>query len=158
MLTPPFSKDQFPKVGITTVSENYVADTEVNGKQVKLALWDTAWQEGYDGLRPLPSPDTDVILMSFSIDSPDPLENIPETWTPGVKRFCPSVPIILVGNKNFGNDQHTGQELAKMKQEPVKPEESRGMANRIGAFGDMEYAAKTRDGVREVWKWPRELL
>ncbi|XP_036266022.1 transforming protein RhoA-like [Pipistrellus kuhlii] len=139
--------------------ENYVADTEVDGKQVKLALWDTAGQEGYDGLRPLSSPDTDVILMSFSIDSPDGLENIPETWTPGVKCFCPSMPIILVGNKkNFGNDEHTGQELAKMNQELVKPEESRRMANRIGAFGDMGCAAKTIDGVREVWKWPRELL
>ncbi len=50
-------------------------------------------------LRPLSYPDTDVILMCFSIDSPDSLENIPEKWTPEVKHFCPNVPIILVGNK-----------------------------------------------------------
>ncbi|XP_042262028.1 rho-related GTP-binding protein RhoA-C-like [Thunnus maccoyii] len=88
--------------------------------QVELALWDTAGQEDYDRLRPLSYPDTDVILMCFSIDSPDSLENIPEKWTPEVKHFCPNVPIILVGNKkDLRNDEHTRRELAKMKQEPV---------------------------------------
>uniref|UniRef100_A0A8C8ZC33 Ras homolog family member C n=1 Tax=Prolemur simus TaxID=1328070 RepID=A0A8C8ZC33_PROSS len=94
-----FSKDQFPEVYVPTVFENYIADIEVDGKQVELALWDTAGQEDYDRLRPLSYPDTDVILMCFSIDSPDSLENIPEKWTPEVKHFCPNVPIILVGNK-----------------------------------------------------------
>lgn len=110
---------------------------------MELALWDTAGQEDYDRLRPLSYPDTDVILMCFSIDSPDSLgltspalfffkntkrarrllvaccstENIPEKWTPEVKHFCPNVPIILVGNKkDLRNDEHTRRELAKMKQ------------------------------------------
>ncbi|KAJ8258343.1 hypothetical protein COCON_G00173550 [Conger conger] len=148
-----FSKDQFPEVYVPTVFENYVADIEVDGKQVELALWDTAGQEDYDRLRPLSYPDTDVILMCFSIDSPDSLENIPEKWTPEVKHFCPNVPIILVGNKkDLRNDEHTRRELAKMKQEPVKQEEARDMANRIAAFGYMECSAKTKDGVREVFE------
>ncbi|XP_071379617.1 rho-related GTP-binding protein RhoA-A isoform X2 [Centroberyx affinis] len=128
-----FSKDQFPEVYVPTVFENYVED--------------------YDRLRPLSYPDTDVILMCFSIDSPDSLENIPEKWTPEVKHFCPNVPIILVGNKkDLRNDEHTRRELAKMKQEPVKPEEGRDMANRINAFGYLECSAKTKDGVREVFE------
>lgn len=53
-------------------------------QQVELALWDTAGQEDYDRLRPLSYPDTNVILMCFSVDSPDSLENIPEKWTPEV--------------------------------------------------------------------------
>ena len=71
-------------------------------------MWDTAGQEDYDRLRPLSYPDTDVILMCFSVDSPDSLENIPEKWTPEVKHFCPNVPIILVGNKkDLRNDPAT---------------------------------------------------
>ncbi|KTF78679.1 hypothetical protein cypCar_00028210 [Cyprinus carpio] len=33
-----FSKDQFPEVYVPTVFENYVADIEVDGKQVRMSL------------------------------------------------------------------------------------------------------------------------
>jgi Ras family protein A len=148
-----FSKDQFPEVYVPTVFENYVADIEVDGKSVELALWDTAGQEDYDRLRPLSYPDTDVILMCFSIDSPDSLDNIPEKWTPEVRHFCPNVPIILVGNKkDLRNDEATKRELGKLKQEPVKTEDGRQMSEKISAWAFLECSAKTKDGVREVFE------
>ncbi|CAH8558471.1 unnamed protein product [Dicrocoelium dendriticum] len=148
-----FSKDQFPEVYVPTVFENYVADIEVDGKQVELALWDTAGQEDYDRLRPLSYPDTDVILMCFSIDSTDSRVNILEKWFSEVKHFCPNVPIILVGNKkDLRNDERALRELAKMHQEMVKPEEGRMMAERINAYAYLECSAKTKEGVREVFE------
>lgn len=66
------------QVYVPTVFENYVADVEVDGKHVELALWDTAGQEDYDRLRPLSYPDSHVILICFSIDSPDSLDNVQE--------------------------------------------------------------------------------
>ncbi|KAM4571637.1 transforming protein RhoA-like isoform 1-T1 [Fundulus diaphanus] len=112
-----FTKDQFPEVYVPTVFENYVADIEVDGKKVQLALWDTAGQEDYDRLRPLSYPDTDVVLMCFSVDNLDSLENISEKWSPEVKHFCPNVPIILVANKkDLRNDEQTREALAKRKQ------------------------------------------
>lgn len=148
-----FSKDQFPEVYVPTVFENYVADIEVDSKQVELALWDTAGQEDYDRLRPLSYPDTDVILMCFSIDSPDSLENIPEKWTPEVKHFCPNVPIILVGNKkDLRNDEQTRWELQKQKQEPVRKDDGDEMSQKINAFAYLECSAKSKEGVREVFE------
>ena len=91
--------------------------------------------------------------MCFSIDSPDSLENIPEKWTPEVRHFCPNVPIILVGNKkDLRNDGATIAELKRMKQEPVKIDEGRAMAEKISAFNYLECSAKTKEGVREVFE------
>ena len=118
-----------------------------------LIIFLSAGQEDYDRLRPLSYPDTDVILMCFSIDSPDSLENIPEKWTPEVRHFCPTVPIVLVGNKkDLRFEETTRRELAKSKQEPVKTEEGRGMADKIGAYDYLECSAKLNEGVREVFE------
>jgi len=78
---PPFSEPDDPifnQVYVPTVFENYVADVEVDGKHVELALWDTAGQEDYDRLRPLSYPDSHVILICFAVDSPDSLDNVQE--------------------------------------------------------------------------------
>lgn len=58
---------------------------------MELALWDTAGQEDYDRLRPLSYPDTDVILMCFSIDSPDSLGKYLKlnSWVKLGEKSCP---------------------------------------------------------------------
>lgn len=58
--------------------ENYITHTPhlPTGKQVELALWDTAGQEEYDRLRPLSYPETDLIFVCFAIDCPNSLENV----------------------------------------------------------------------------------
>eukprot|EP00128_Syssomonas_multiformis_P004722 Colp12_sorted_trinity150504_noHs@10705 len=148
-----FSKDTFPEVYVPTVFENYVADIEVDGKNVELALWDTAGQEDYDRLRPLSYPDTNVILVCFSIDSPDSLENISEKWVPEVRHFVPNIPYVLVGcKKDLRGDENTLKELAKMKQVPVSYENGQEMAARIKAYKYIECSAKTKDNVREVFE------
>lgn len=61
---------------IPTVFENYVTDCRVDGKSVQLALWDTAGQEDYERLRPLAYSKAHVILIGFSVDTPDSLDNV----------------------------------------------------------------------------------
>ncbi|KAK9449909.1 small gtpase-binding protein [Limtongia smithiae] len=148
-----FSKGTFPQVYVPTVFENYVADVEVDGRHVELALWDTAGQEDYDRLRPLSYPDANVILICFSIDSPDSLDNVQEKWISEVMHFCQNLPIILVGcKKDLRNDPKTIEELNKTSQRPVSAEEGQAVAQKIGAAKYLECSARTQEGVREVFE------
>ncbi|XP_048087486.1 uncharacterized protein LOC125286436 [Alosa alosa] len=153
-----FSKHQFPKEFFPTVFDNYTAEIEVDGKQVQLDLWDTSGCEGYDRLRSLSYPNTDIILMCFSLSSPSSFDNIQQKWAPEIKHFCPKVPVILVGNKkDLRNDEDTLQKLEERKQEPVKQEEGQEMAICIDAYGYMECSALTMEGVREVFEMATRL-
>jgi GTPase SAR1 family protein len=60
------------------VFENHVADVDVDGKHVELALWDTMGQDDYCRFRHLSYADSHVILICFAIDSPDSFDNVQE--------------------------------------------------------------------------------
>ena len=98
-----FGKGRFPTSYIPSVFEHYVADMQVDGADVELALWDTSAGEEYARLRPLSYPDTDVILLMFSFGSSDSLQNCSSKWAPELKTFCPGVPIILVGGQRVSS-------------------------------------------------------
>ena len=53
--------------------------------------------------------------------------------------------------QDLRNDPNTIKELGKMKQEPVKPEEGRAMAEKINAFAYHECSAKNKEEVRKVF-------
>eukprot|EP00730_Choanoeca_flexa_P004291 TRINITY_DN11652_c0_g2_i5.p1 TRINITY_DN11652_c0_g2~~TRINITY_DN11652_c0_g2_i5.p1 ORF type:complete len:194 (+),score=34.29 TRINITY_DN11652_c0_g2_i5:132-713(+) len=148
-----FSKNEFPEKYVPTVFENYVADIEVDGKQIELALWDTAGQEDYDRLRPLSYPDTNVLLICFSVDNPDSLENVPYKWVPEVRHFCPGVPFVLVACKmDLRDDQGVIAELKKTGHKPVSEEEGKTQANGIAAYAYIECSARDRTNVNQVFE------
>jgi len=148
-----FSKGTFPEDYVPTVFENYVADVEVDGRRVELALWDTAGQEDYDRLRPLSYPDSHVVLICFAVDLPDSLENVQEKWIGEVMHFCPKVPVMLVGcKKDLRRDPQTNENLRKQNQRPIAPEQGQAVAQKIGARMYLECSARTGEGVREVFQ------
>jgi len=148
-----FVTDRFPVEYVPRVFDGgYVGAIKVDDKTVELAFWDTIGDEQYDRLRPVSYQFTDVILMCFSIDSPDSLANVLKKWAPEVRHFCPDIPIILVGNKkDLRNDENTKTELSKMKQELVKSGDGSLMCERIKAYTYLECSAKTKEGVRDVF-------
>ena len=94
---------------------------------------------------------TSFFCASVHISSPTSLEDISERWIDEVKKFCPNIPIILVGiKKDLRNDPKTIEELASKKQEPVKIEEGHAMAETINALAYLECSAKTKEGMKEV--------
>lgn len=148
-----FSKGTFPDIYVPTVFDNYVADVDLDGRRVELALWDTAGQEDYDRLRPLSYPDTNVVLICFSIDLPESLSNVQEKWISEVLHFCHGVPIILVGCKvDLRDDPATIQKLQAEGVSPVSAAEGQQVAEKIGAIKYIECSAKKNYNVDEVFK------
>lgn len=147
------AQNTFPTAYIPTVFENYVTEIKAdNGKIVQLALWDTAGQEDYDRLRPLSYPDSNVILICFSIDNLASLENAKQKWAIEVDHYCPNVPKILVGLKADLRNQQSNP-MGSMKANPklVSVEHAQGVAFEIGAWKYIECSAKMRYGIDEIF-------
>lgn len=146
-----YAENRFPEAYIPTVFENYVTQVHFEGKQIELALWDTAGQEEYDRLRPLSYPESDVILVVFSVDFPTSLANVLDKWYPEVSHFCESVPLVLVATKiDLRTDEHTRRMLGAQGQSPVTPEQGQTVAKEMGAKY-IECSAKTGVGVKDVF-------
>ncbi|KIY44689.1 hypothetical protein FISHEDRAFT_50819 [Fistulina hepatica ATCC 64428] len=146
-----YAENRFPEAYIPTVFENYVTQVHFEGKKIELALWDTAGQEEYDRLRPLSYPESDVILIVFSIDFPTSLANVQDKWFPEVAHFCEGTPLLLVATKtDLRRDEQTKKMLAAQGQVPVTPEQGSAVAKSIGAKY-VECSAKTGNGVQEVF-------
>jgi len=107
--SPESLRDYWHGIVLPTDFENYVEDVEVvdqAGKKrvIELALWDTAGPKEYDMLRPLSYPDTDVILVCFSVKEPDSFENVQRKWIPEITHYCPGVPFLIIGHETSWED------------------------------------------------------
>lgn len=140
-----FTLGEFPTEYHPTVFENYVTDCRVDGKPVRLALWDTAGQEEYERLRPLSYANSHVILIAFALDVPDLLDNACTKWVQEVKKYCPATPYVLVGLKK---DLRTSQSSRF-----VQPHQGEAAAALIDAKRYMELLSLTGEGVDDIFEF-----
>ncbi|KAI9488056.1 small GTPase superfamily [Zychaea mexicana] len=145
-----FTRGYFPQVYEPTVFENYVQEVVVDGQEVELSLWDTAGQEEFDRLRSLSYAETHAVIMCFSVDSRDSLENIPNRWMNEIVEHCPEAKILLVALKC---DLRDNEELLRRKNiSPVLYEEGLEVARSINAVRYLECSAKHNRGIRECFE------
>jgi len=144
-----FALGEFPKEYEPTIFENYVAEIRLDGKAVQLALWDTAGQEEYERLRPMSYSKSHVILIAFSIDSPDSLENVTTKWIEEVRDLCgPTIPILLVGCKADLRPPASSPSASSF----VSRAQAERVSAQIGARAYKECSALKIEGVDDVFE------
>lgn len=144
-----YTTNQFPKEYVPTVFENFSANVTVDGVPCNIGLWDTSGQEGYDRLRPLAYPQTDIFLICFNVMDRDTLENVVTKWVPEATYQCPEVPIMIVGLKtDLRDDKSLADHWWKKS---VTTEEGVEKAKSVGAVEYVECSAKTQCGLKKVF-------
>ena len=143
----------YPGEYIPSQLDNETVNIMVDGKPISLALWDTPGEEyGCDRLRPLSYPQTDVLLVCFSITDKSSLNRAKSNWIPEIQHYVPEVPFILVGNKSdLRNDQNMIDELAEKGLNFVTEEEAQTIAKEVGAVKYCECSALTQEGLKYIF-------
>jgi len=147
-----YTSKEFPKEYIPTVFDNYETNIKVDGKAVFLGLWDTAGQEGYDRLRPLSYPQTDVFLICFSIMSPTSFQHIEQKWKPELAHHATGIPFLIIGTKADLRDDEAQVAQLKEKGKYKSYEELSQAAQAMGAQKYVECSALNRKGLDEVFE------
>ncbi|KAF2270785.1 hypothetical protein CC78DRAFT_450897 [Lojkania enalia] len=135
-----------------TVFENYVHDIYIDNTHVELSLWDTAGQEEFDRLRSLSYDDTHAIMLCFSVDSPDSLENVETKWVGEIAENCPNVKLVLVALKCDLRKRDDGEDDDTQPEKPmINYDEGLKVAERIKALRYLECSAMKNRGVNEAF-------
>lgn len=122
-----------------------VKDIEVDGKAVRLVIYDTAGQERFRTLTSSYFRNTDAIIDVYDITNKDSFNDITGHVQDGA-RFSPNSQKFLVGNKNDLEEERE-----------VTTEEGQETAERLG-MPFMETSALTGDGVSELFAFVAKRL
>jgi Rho family, other len=151
-------------------TDHICTDIFVDNVSIELSLWDTAGQEEFDRLRSLSYDNTDVVVLCFSVDSKDSLENVESKWVGEIQENCPGVKLVLVALKcdlreNLDEEEQdpaaaaTGApsttDAANPQQREKKPmidyNQGLDVARRIKAMRYLECSAMKNRGVNEAF-------
>lgn len=143
---------------IPTVFDNYTIKLNLPEEPVTLNIFDTAGQEDYDRLRPLSYPETDVMIVNFSIANENTLYNVVEKWYPEVEHHIREVQIVLAGLQSDARDSKKArEELQARSRKPVSYTRGVEIAKEIGASAYVECSSLNNQGVVQLFQVVAEL-
>jgi GTPase SAR1 family protein len=112
-------------------------------------------------------PETDVIILCFSVVRPDSMENIVTKWLPELNKFIPDVLIVLVGTqcdlrdnnstianiKNVADVDGNNNNLNNTNNKPrhISTREGEELRQKIKAYKYIECSAITQLNIKEIF-------
>lgn len=90
---------QFEEKYIATLGvEVHPLRFETNYGQICFNIWDCAGQEKFGGLRDGYYIQAHAAIVMYDVSQPETFKNI-DNWIVNIRRVCPDIPIVVVGNK-----------------------------------------------------------
>ena len=132
-----------------------LAIVHCDNRPIQLGLFDTAGQEGFDRLRVLAYPGTDIFLVCFSVDSRTSFSNVEQVWVPEIRHNAgKDAKIVLIATKTDLRDcSQTRRRMRTINQSLIKEEEGREMCKRLQLLNYMECSAFTQNGLKSVFEF-----
>lgn len=136
-----YTDNQFTENFLTTVGVDFkVKELNIDGKTVKLQIWDTAGQEQFRTITKSYFRGADGIVLCFDLASSPTLERT-KFWMDSIKEStAEKVDVVLVGNKSDKEEERT-----------VTEEQARAFAEEYGV-DYFETSAKTGKNINEVFE------
>ena len=148
-----YTTNKFPSGYVNpTVFDTYESTVRIGKEPCTLGFSDTSGVHANDHVRHLSYPQTDVVLVCFSVVLPDSFDNVKEIWVPEVTHFCQKTPFLLVGTHiDLRDDRKTIERLAKQRQTPITLEMGDQLARELKAVKYVECSALTQKGLKKVF-------
>ena len=124
-----FVNDTFVNDIKKTIGTNFlVKDIEVDGKNIRLLIWDIGGQSQFSNMRNIYFKGSNAAIGVFDIISPDSILKIPK-WVATIEKLDLKIPMILLGNKY---DLAPNQQIVKEKEiKELTTQVSRQMDSKI---------------------------
>lgn len=111
---------EFDPSFISTIGVDFRVRTfHVNGKVIKLQIWDTSGQERFRSITSSYYRGANGIIMAYDLTDPRSLRDIESLWLKEVDKYAsPEASLLMVGNKrdlesSFGSRVDSTREMAK---------------------------------------------
>lgn len=135
-----YVEDKFNTKHISTLQASFLnKKINVDGRTVRMALWDTAGQEKFHALGPIYYRSSNGAILVYDITDEDSFQKV-KKWIKELKKMLGAdITLAIVGNKiDLERDRH------------VDPEMAQSYADGVGAT-HYETSAKNNVGVEEVF-------
>ncbi len=129
-----------PDIKLTVGVEFYVKTLSVDGKMIKLQIWDLGGEQRFRFLLPTYSLGSSGALFLYDITRPETLENTTD-WTNIVREKNGDIPIVLAGNK-----------IDLEEDRKVSAEQGKETADQLGMADFMELSAKAGTNVEPIFE------
>lgn len=89
-----------PEEGQPVDAYTFTDSIQVDGKKYLVSCWEVGlWSKGYERLRLLSYPGTDIFLLCFDITNQASFNSIKYSWISEIRHHMPYTPFLIVGNK-----------------------------------------------------------